>query len=312
MKNKKGLVISGGGAKGAFAGGLSEYLVNNLKNDYTIFVGTSTGNLLIPFIALGEFEMLKEAYTSVTQDDIFTLNPFKVKLNNNGIIKTGINYWNVFKNIIINKQKTFGDSSALRAFIKKFFDNDLYKRLLLTDKEVSSCVVNVTLGQKEFKCNKNYDWSDFTDWMYVSCCAPPFMSLVEVDGYEYTDGGVMENVPIQEAINMGATEIDVICLRPEGGSYKIEKIRNVFHWLIKIGQLHKEEITNGDINLSKLNLIEEDVILNIYYTPRELTNNSLIFDKGIMSNWWIEGHAYGLDGSCISYLLKKGRKPKKI
>jgi predicted patatin/cPLA2 family phospholipase len=136
------------------------------------------------------------------------------------------------------------------------------------------------------------------------------MSLVEIDGYEYTDGGVMENVPVQEAINLGATEVDVIVLRPEGGSYKIEKVRNVFHWLMKIGELHKREITNEDVHLSKLKLIEDDVIINIYYTPRVLTNNGLIFDKEIMNNWWIEGYEYAKENNCKSYLLKKGRKPK--
>lgn len=310
--NKRALCISGGGSKGAFGGGVAQYLVRELEHDYDIYVGSSTGNLLNPLIALNEFELLKEAYTSVTQEDIFTINPFSIKQNKNGVTKTEINYWNVFRNIFLRKQKTFGDSSALKEFIKNFLNNDLYKRLLLTDKIVSSCVVNVTLGQKEYKSIKNYEWEDFINWMYASCCAPPFMSLVEIDGYEYTDGGVMENVPLQEAINMGATEIDVIVLRPEGGSYNIEKIRNVFHWLIKITELHKREITNEDIHLSKLKLIENDVIVNIYYTPRVLTNNSLIFDKEVMANWWIEGFEYAKEGNCKSYLLKKGRKPKLI
>lgn len=309
---KRALCISGGGSKGAFAGGLAQYLVQELGREYSTLVGTSTGNLLTPLIALNEFELLKEAYTSVTQKDIFTVNPFKVLKNKNGVTKTGIDYWNVFKNVVLNRQPTFGDSSALREFIEHFLTNDLYKKLLLTDKEVISCVVNVTLGQKEFKSIKNYDWNDFCDWMYTSCCAPPFMSLVEKDGYEYTDGGVMENVPIQEAINQGATEIDVIVLRPEGGSYNIEKVRNVFHWLMKITELYNKEITNDDIQLSKLKLLNDDVKLNIYYTPRVLTNNGLIFDKEIMGNWWIEGFEYAKEDQCKNYLLVKGRKPKLI
>ena len=65
-KIKKALVISGGGAKGAFGGGVAEYLVNKLGKDYDYYVGSSTGNLLLGLIATGDFETLKEAYTSVT------------------------------------------------------------------------------------------------------------------------------------------------------------------------------------------------------------------------------------------------------
>lgn len=308
----RALCISGGGSKGAFAGGLSEYLVKELGIDYSILVGTSTGNLLTPLIALSEFDLLKDAYTSVSQNDIFKTNPFKLIKNNNGVAKVGINYWNVFENVIINKQKTFGDSSNLRDFISGYLTNDLYKKLLLTDKEVISCVVNATLGQKEYKSIKNYDWVDFCDWMYASCCAPPFMSIFEKNGYEYTDGGVLENAPIQEAINQGATEIDVIILKPEDSTYKIEKIRNIFHWLIKIIELYTLELNRQDIQLSKLKLLENDVKLNIYYTPRELTNNSLIFDKGVMNDWWIEGFEHAKDDNNKNYLLVKGRKPKLI
>ena len=37
---KKALVISGGGSKGAFAGGIAEYLLKEKNNTYDIFLGT--------------------------------------------------------------------------------------------------------------------------------------------------------------------------------------------------------------------------------------------------------------------------------
>ena len=44
---KKALVISGGGSKGAFAGGVAEYLLKEKNNTYDIFLGTSTGSLMV-------------------------------------------------------------------------------------------------------------------------------------------------------------------------------------------------------------------------------------------------------------------------
>ena len=48
---KKALVISGGGSKGAFAGGVTQYLMEEEKRQYDLFVGTSTGSLLVSHLA---------------------------------------------------------------------------------------------------------------------------------------------------------------------------------------------------------------------------------------------------------------------
>ena len=37
----RALVISGGGSKGAFAGGVAEYLIEKMDNDYDIYIGLS-------------------------------------------------------------------------------------------------------------------------------------------------------------------------------------------------------------------------------------------------------------------------------
>ena len=54
----KALVISGGGAKGAWAGGLIEYLAKEQGMQWDILVGSSTGSLLVPMIAVGGWDEL--------------------------------------------------------------------------------------------------------------------------------------------------------------------------------------------------------------------------------------------------------------
>jgi predicted patatin/cPLA2 family phospholipase len=41
----RALVISGGGSKGAFAGGIAQYLLEEEKQSYDLFLGTSTWKL---------------------------------------------------------------------------------------------------------------------------------------------------------------------------------------------------------------------------------------------------------------------------
>ena len=43
----RALVISGGGSKGAFAGGVAQFLMEQRGYDYDLLLGTSTGSLLI-------------------------------------------------------------------------------------------------------------------------------------------------------------------------------------------------------------------------------------------------------------------------
>ena len=72
----KALVISGGGSKGAFAGGVAQYLIEELNRDYQLYIGTSTGSLLASHLALHKIEKIKEVYTSVTNESIFDVCPF--------------------------------------------------------------------------------------------------------------------------------------------------------------------------------------------------------------------------------------------
>ena len=59
----RALVISGGGSKGAFGGGVAQYLLREKFCKYDILIGSSTGSLLIPHLALGEVEKIYDIYT---------------------------------------------------------------------------------------------------------------------------------------------------------------------------------------------------------------------------------------------------------
>ena len=54
----KALVISGGGSKGAFGGGVAEYLIDHKNEKYDLFLGTSTGSLMVTHLALGKLREL--------------------------------------------------------------------------------------------------------------------------------------------------------------------------------------------------------------------------------------------------------------
>ena len=308
----KALVISGGGSKGAFGGGVAQYLIEEGGRDYDLLIGTSTGSLLVPFLAVKKLETLKKAYTTVTQDDIFLVNPFKIKKDAMGSTKIGVNYLNVLYNVLIRRKNAFGDASKLRRLIDNFMTERDYNIIRDSGKEVIVCTTNLTLAQAEFKSTNEYGWKDYGDWMLASSTVPPFMEYVTKGGYDYADGGILEHAPIQEAINRGATEIDIIILRKEVDELAPERVRNSFHYILRSIDIMMTEIGRDDIRLANLKAKQEDVKLNFYYTPRKLTNNSLIFNKESMTEWWSEGFESARKQYLKSYELVKRRKPKLV
>lgn len=287
----RALVISGGGSKGAFAGGVAQYLMEQLQHDYELFVGTSTGSLLISHLALNEVEKIKEVYTSVNQDSIFSSCPFIIKEDKFGGKQIAINHFTVLKNFMKGK-KTFGESLNLRKLIEKTFTETEFNTLKASEKEVVVTVSNLSLNQVEYKSINDFEYQDFLDWIWISSNYTPFMSLVKKDGCEYADGGFGSMVPIEEAINRGATWVDVVVLETEVTYYNRLPSKNVFSLLTNMHSYMADRIEKQNIRIGKFVAANKDVIINLYYTPTVLTTNSLIFDKKMMGKWWERGHEF--------------------
>lgn len=75
----KALVISGGRSKGAFAGGVAQYLIEQQGKEYDMYIGTSTGSLLISHLALKKVENIIKIFSSLNQEDIFSVYPLIIQ-----------------------------------------------------------------------------------------------------------------------------------------------------------------------------------------------------------------------------------------
>ncbi|NVK52095.1 MAG: patatin-like phospholipase family protein [Flavobacteriaceae bacterium] len=287
---KSALVISGGGSKGAFAGGVVEYLLKEKKKHYDSFIGTSTGSLMVSHLALGMIDELKSLYTNVNQHTIFSNNPFHIK-KVHGVKVITINHLNTLWNFI-NGRKTFGESKNLRKLIKKHITEEMFFKIIKNDTEVVVTVSNLTTNKIEYKTLREFSYNDFCDWIWASCNYIPFMSLLEKNGCQYADGGFGCLVPIREAILRGAKEVDAIILETEVTQINRVKSKNPFSLLFDTFDFMLEHVERHNITIGKLTAKQHNVQLNLYYTPTVLTTNSLIFDKKSMSRWWEFGYKH--------------------
>lgn len=290
---KRALVISGGGSKGAYAGGVAEHLIRIQKRKYDIYVGTSTGSILLSHLAIGKIDKLYKLYTNVNQKSIFSLNPFKIKKKGNREY-VSINYLTSLLQFV-KRKRTFGESGNLKKIIRKSLTQEEYEEVKETVDDLVVTVSNLSKNTVEYKSIKSFDYEEFCDWIWISCNYVPFMSLAKRNGYEYADGGFGSIVPIREAIERGATEIDAIILRSESLEGNTVLGKNPFSLMMDLSSFMLNQVERGNVMEGKLLGEVNNVKLNLYYTPSKLTENSLIFDKKLMSNWWQQGFKYAAE-----------------
>jgi len=295
---KRALVISGGGAKGAWAGGLIQQMIEERGYDWDMYFGTSTGSLLITLTPLKEMERLKTAYTNVNNDNIFSVNPFTKKGK--------INIFNAICRIIKGKT-SLGESGGLDKILRSMFSPDDFYKVRKLNKDVYACASNYTHNGVEYLHNQITTYDDYIKFTLASTSVPLAMNFVELDNSMYLDGGVLMHVPIQKAIDCGADEIDVIILRPEKIDTTTWKADNMFDVLMRTIDMMQDCISQTNVLVAQLNAGQKEVKLRIRYTPYKLTDNSLIFDKEQMLKWWKEGYDFGRkeNQSCKITLKKR-------
>lgn len=259
----RALVISGGGSKGAFAGGVAQYLMEGLGRDYDLFLGTSTGSLLVPHLAVHDIGKLYNIFTNVQQHDIFSISPFVQRKK--GIFEyVSIDFFNSLWQFIRMK-RTFGESKALKRNIRQNFTREEFDKIRSTKEDVVVTVSNLSMNRVEYKSIRDFTYEEFCNWIWISCNYIPFMSLATVDGYEYADGGLGCVIPIREAILRGATEVDAIVLEAEQMERNRVLGKNPFSLMMNLFGHLLDQVEKNDIVIGQLAAKNRGVKLNLYY-----------------------------------------------
>ena len=68
-----------------------------------MFLGTSTGSLLVSHLALGKLDEIYHAYINVSHRSIFDNSPFLV-YDHKGTQKIKMHHWNILKNFLRGKK----------------------------------------------------------------------------------------------------------------------------------------------------------------------------------------------------------------
>ena len=303
------IVISGGGAFGAWGVGVAQGLSESENpRNYTLGVGTSTGSLMGPLVLLDDFPALIDAYTSVTQKDIFNVNPFK----RNGKMKS-LNF--LWRSLI--GKPTVGETKNLRKTIEKFFSQNDYDAIKQKNMEFVATTVSLTAGTTHYKSTNDNAYQDMVDWMWTSANQPVFMSLVEKDGQYWADGGLKELLPVHYALKERAKIIDVIIHNTPEFGRKPWKPKGVLSVLMQTISIFTENVGFSNVIESELEIdaIPElkETELHFYFMSdglRDMLPSDLVFDADVMKKLYNIGLKSVKDGSIVKKTYKFNKKGK--
>lgn len=214
MKNgKRGVVLSGGGTKGAYEIGVWQAL-KELSIDYQIVTGTSIGSINGALMTMGDFDKAAQIWHNMVMTDLMA-EPEKEK---NAVKEFFASFF------LLNKRKQKGladgavDNSPFLDFIEKNIDEDLIR-----SSEVNYGLVTVRArDRKPFLLTKgDIPKGLIKDYIIASSSVYPVFPMHRIKEDYYIDGMYHDNLPIELAIKMGATELIVVDLhqKPQHPQY---------------------------------------------------------------------------------------------
>lgn len=204
----RALVLSGGGSKGAYQVGVLKYLLGFEGRQYDIICGTSVGA-----INGATLSMYKEGDEARSIQD---LEKFWLSISTRSIYKR----WALGYLSVLWRSSVY-NSKPLQKLIRS---NLCAEAIRASGKQLSVGAVSLKTG--EYRTWNEKD-PEIVEAVMASGAFPGVLLPVEIGGELWIDGGVRENTPLGKAIELGATEIDVILTFPRNPEGKLRSTKTL-------------------------------------------------------------------------------------
>ncbi len=203
------IVLSGGGAKGAYEIGVWKAL-KKLRIKYDIVAGTSVGALNGAMMVQKDFKKALKVWQNIDYDKI--IDDVDIVKKNKVFVCT--------HNFILNGGTSINSLEKLVDFSineKKFFKSKVNFGLI---------TYNFSKLKPVSKLKKDLNEENLKEYIIASSTCFPFFKKKKINNDNYVDGGYYDNLPINLAISMGAEEIIAVDLKAVGLKKKV-KDKNV-------------------------------------------------------------------------------------
>lgn len=214
IMDKYALVLSGGGARGAYEIGVWQAL-RELKIPIDIVTGTSVGALNGCLIAQDRFDEAVELWNNVETQMVFDINE-----DGSGFgLNTG--------------------TSGLAEIIRKYADE---KAIRNSPVDYGLVMVQLPEMKPHYLFTDQIPEGKLHDFILASSSVYPAFEAVEIDGSKYIDGGYVDVMPVQMAVDRGADHIIAV-------------------FLDALGILRKKRLREAEKHTKSLRVIKSDIDL---------------------------------------------------
>ena len=203
------VVLSGGGAKGAYEIGVWKALRKN-RIKYDIVTGTSVGALNGVMMVQKRYFKAIRVWKKINQSKILEHEEFKDNKD-------------MYKFYAKSGIKGGADVPGLEAIMKKAINE---KRFFKS--RINFGIITYNLSKlKPFEVIKSEIKKGYlTSYVVASATCFPFFKKKKIDENNFIDGGFYDNLPINLAVKLGATEVIAVDLKAVGIKQKV-KDKNV-------------------------------------------------------------------------------------
>ncbi len=239
------LVISGGGAKGAFAVGAIANLHARFADSgwFSIVGGSSAGALIAPFAAL------LGAPEPVASQALDTLVSFTTRVSTADLLgrrgPLGL----------LRRRDSLNETEGLQAVLSEALRPEWFRWLASADApEVYVVYTNYRTGRKGYASPREpgMDRERFLRAMLASASVPVYMEPAFIDGEPCFDGGVRDIVPCERAIELGAELIVPIQLDPRDPPLTLGSTRRLDGVLLRTVAILLDETRTNDMERAEL------------------------------------------------------------
>ena len=197
---KTALVLSGGGSRGAYQIGVWEAL-SELDVTIDMVFGTSVGSINGAMVVQGDLELSRKLWQQMETDMIFDIET------------TGLpseDAWAYAKEIVL---RGGAGTSGLGRLLREYIDED---RVRNAAADYGLVTVEFPSLEGHFLYKSDIPYGRLADYILASASCFPAAQKYVIGDREFIDGGYRDNLPVEMALDRGATSIIAVDLHAAG------------------------------------------------------------------------------------------------
>lgn len=202
----KALIVQGGGFRTAFTAGVLDAFLQNGYDPFSMYIGVSGGAIAASYFVARQPGHCVDAIRFLAANKQYL--DFTRVLNAKAVVDVTVFY------DIANKHMPFDFDTALNT---------------IQNKQMAIVMTNRETGHPHYYHPSRETWPD----AIIASCAFPFISKGkhEMHGVEYMDGAWSDPLPVEWAVQQGATDITIIRTSPTD-------VRAEKSWLDTFGEIY--------------------------------------------------------------------------